>query len=84
MIRDVDVSGVSGTGPVGEIVEFESGYVAVSFYRFTANVPNVIVYGSLDDAITIHGHDGKTRVVGRSTPDEFLGRRDWTPAPEAA
>ena len=47
MIRDEDVSGVSGTGPVGEIVEFESGWVAVSFYGFTADVPNVIVWSLL-------------------------------------
>jgi len=80
MIRDEDVSGVSGTGPVGEIVEFESGWVAVSFYGFTADVPNVIVYSSLDDAKKIHGHGGKTRIVRREMPDGFVGEYGWKPA----
>ncbi len=81
MIRDVDVSGVSGTGPVAEIVEFESGCVAVSFYGFTADVPNVIVYSSLADAEKIHGHAGRTRIVERGTPSEFVGERGWLVAP---
>ena len=80
MIRDEDVSGVSGTGPVGEIVEFESGWVAVSFYGFTADVPNVIVYSSLADAEKIHGHAGRTRLVERETPEDFVGEYGWQPA----
>lgn len=80
MIRDEDVSGVSGTGPVGEIVEFDSGWCAVSFYGYTANVPNVIVYSSLADAERIHGHGGRTRLVERSDPSEYVGERDWHPA----
>ena len=80
MIRDEDVSGVSGTGPVGEIVEFESGWVAVSFYGYTADVPNVIVYSKLADAEKIHGHGGRTRIVERETPTEFVGEYEWKPA----
>ena len=80
MIRDEDVSGVSGTGPVGEIVEFESGWVAVSFYGYTADVPNVIVYSKLSDAEKIHGHQGKTRIVERSRPSGFVGESEWKPA----
>lgn len=80
MIRDEDVSGVSGTGPVGEIAEFQSGWVAVSFYSFTADVPNVIVYSSLADAEKIHGHGGRTRIVRRNTPARFVGKYGWKPA----
>jgi len=80
MIRDEDVSGVSGTGPVGEIVEFENGWVAVSFYGFTADVPNVIVYSKLSDADKIHGHAGRTRLVERVAPDQFVGEYGWKPA----
>lgn len=58
--RTEDVSGVSGTGVVAEVVQFDSGKVAVSFLLHTAGVPNVIVYDSLEDAIRIHGHGGKT------------------------
>ena len=80
MIRDEDVSGVSGTGPVGEIAEFESGWVVVSFYGYTADVPNVIVYSSLADAEKIHGHQGRTRLVHRPFPGDFVGEYGWTPA----
>ena len=82
MLRDVDVSGVSGTGPVAEIVEFANGWVAVAFYGFTADVPNVIVYSSLADAEKIHGHAGRTRLVERSLPSLFVGEFGWRPAGE--
>jgi hypothetical protein len=78
--RNEDVSGVSGTGPVAEVVEFESGWVAVSFYSFTASVPNVIVYGSLDDALKIHGHAGRSMLIERPSPGEFTGQEGWEPA----
>jgi hypothetical protein len=84
MIRDVDVSGVSGTGPVGEVVEFENGWVAVVFYGYTADVPNVIVYSSLADAEKIHGHAGRTRLEPRNNPAQFVGRYGWKPASEPA
>lgn len=82
MLRDEDVSGVSGTGPVGEIAVFESGWAAVSFYRYTADVPNVIVYSSLADAEKIHGHGGRTRIVERIHPADFVGEDEWKPAQE--
>lgn len=80
MIRDEDVSGVSGTGPVAQLVEFDSGEVAVSFYPHTANVPNVIVYHSLADADKIHGHQGRTRLVERSHIAQFQGEMGWEAA----
>jgi hypothetical protein len=63
LVRDEDVSGVSGTGVVAEICVFKSGKVCVSFLPHTANVSNVIVYDSLEDAEKVHGHNGLTRVV---------------------
>lgn len=82
MIRDEDVSGVSGTGPVGEIVEFENGWVAVSFYGYTADVPNVIVYSSIEHAEKIHGHKGRTKLLLRNGPADFVGEYGWKPAPD--
>ena len=63
LVRDEDVSGVSGTGKVAEVCEFASGWCAVSFLPHTAGIPNVIVYGSLTDVVAIHGHGGKTRLI---------------------
>lgn len=79
MIRDEDVSGVSGTGPVAEVVVFDTGWTAVSFYGYTADVPNVIVYSRFSDAEKIHGHEGRTRLVERKSPAEFVGKVDWRP-----
>ena len=63
LVRDEDVSGVSGTGAVAEVAEFENGKVVVAWYLHTAGVPNVTVYDSLSDAEKIHGHGGRTRLV---------------------
>lgn len=60
--RDVDVSGVSGTGVVAEGVEFSDGTVAL---RWTSANPTSVVFhdNGIDSVRQIHGHDGKTRIV---------------------
>ena len=68
MVRIEDVSGTSGTGNIAEIVEFENGKVVVAWRIGTPdgpNVSNVIVYNSIEDCETIHGHGGATRIVAR-------------------
>lgn len=60
LVRDSDVSGVSGTGKVGEVVEFSDGTTVVRWlteYRSTA------IYRNVEDAERIHGHGGETRFV---------------------
>lgn len=60
MVRDTDVTGVSGTGTVAEVVEFTDGTVVLRWlgaYRSTA------VYPDMATARQIHGHDGATRMV---------------------
>jgi hypothetical protein len=66
LIRDEDVSGVSGRGHVAEAVQFENGKVVVGFLKHTADVSSAIVYDSLDDVARVHGHGGKTRLVERT------------------
>lgn len=60
--RTEDVSGVSGTGTVAEGVEFSDGTVVIRW-----SVPDLpkstVVWDSLDSALEIHGHDGRTSVV---------------------
>jgi hypothetical protein len=58
--RDVDETGLSGTGIIAEGVEFTDGSVSLrwrTYYKSTA------FYESIDDLVKIHGHDGKTRLV---------------------
>lgn len=58
--RDVDVTGISGSGRVAEGVVFSNGWVALTWLT---EHTSVVFYPSLDDVYAIHGHEGKTRVV---------------------
>lgn len=58
LVRDTDVSGVSGTGVVAEGVVFSDGRVAL---RWTSAYRSTAVYDSLEDAQAVHGHNGSTR-----------------------
>ena len=60
LVRDEDVSGVFGTGPVVEGVIFENGQVVIHWITVT---PSIGIYKNVEDLMTIHGHDGKTRLV---------------------
>ncbi|MFD3407015.1 hypothetical protein ACFWUU_40405 [Kribbella sp. NPDC058693] len=58
--RHVDVSGVSGTGPVAEGVEFSDGTATV---RWLSDTPCTAVWPNLAAVLAVHGHDGKTVVL---------------------
>lgn len=60
LIREVDETGVSGTGHVADGVVWHDGTVAV---RWRTDTRSTVVYDSLADVEKIHGHGGKTRVV---------------------
>jgi len=76
MVRDVDVTGISGTGVVATGVEFDDGTVVI---RWQGERPSTVIWASLRDAVAIHGHDGKTRFVDlvgvealATEPDDIL------------
>lgn len=58
--RDTDVSGVSGTGIVADGIVFDDGHVAL---RWRGERRSTVTWSSIEDAIAVHGHDGKTRLV---------------------
>ena len=60
--RDVDASGVSGTGVVAEGVEFSDGTVAL---RWLGGWPTSVVFHErgIRSVEAVHGHEGKTRIV---------------------
>lgn len=60
LVRDQDVSGISGTGVVAEGVIFTSGKCAM---HWLTKYSSLAVYDSIEDLQAIHGHEGKTRVV---------------------
>ena len=55
-VRTEDVSGVSGTGVVGEGVEFSGGKVA---FTWLSHMGAVTVYDNIKTFTAIHGHEGK-------------------------
>ena len=60
LVRDVDISGISGTGIVTEGVEFTDGTVAM---RWRGVTPSTGLYEDVSDVVAIHGHEGATRLV---------------------
>ncbi len=60
--RDVDVSGVSGTGIVAWGILFPGNVVAL---RWTSKWPTSVVFHErgIESVEAVHGHDGKTRIV---------------------
>lgn len=58
--RHVDVSKVSGEGIVAEGVQFSDGNVCI---RWRSETPSTVMWASVDDAMKVHGHDGKTEVL---------------------
>lgn len=62
LVRDVDETGVSGTGVVAEGVEFSSGVVALTWL---SEWPTSVVFHDrgIESVEAIHGHGGKTRIM---------------------
>jgi hypothetical protein len=63
LVRSEDVSGVSGTGVIAHGVEWQDGTVAI---RWLGERASTVIWNSLDDAMRIHGHEGRThyRYIG--------------------
>lgn len=59
VVRTEDPSGVSGVGTVAEGVEFTDGTCAL---RWLTKHSSTALYASMDELVSIHGHDGKTQV----------------------
>lgn len=63
--RDIDVTGVSGTGTVAHGVRWPDNTVSI---RWRGPRPSVVFWESLAHAEAVHGHGGATRIVW-SNPD---------------
>lgn len=60
--RNVDETGVSGTGVVAEGVEFTDGIVAL---RWLGGFPTSVVFHDrgMEAVEAVHGHGGKTQIL---------------------
>ena len=69
LVRDADISGVSGTGRVAQGVEFDDGVVALRWIVPPGNAghgyPTSVVFhdNGMRSVEQIHGHSGATRIV---------------------
>lgn len=61
LVRQDDVSGVSGTGVVAEGVEFWDGTVAMRWLEPQGH-QSTSFYADIEDVIAIHGHEGRTSI----------------------
>lgn len=60
LVRNKDISGVSGTGVVAMGALFPSGRCVI---EWVGNVKSIEILPTLDDLISIHGHQGCTEVI---------------------
>lgn len=70
LVRDVDETGVSGTGLVAEGVVFTDG---VTVLHWRGDYASTVVWASVDSVDVIHGHNGKTRIVFMDGDDDGSG-----------
>lgn len=63
LIRLEDVSGVSGTGIVADVIQLRTGKVIVSWLPSQSNVSQIEIFDSEQDLLAIHGHEGKTDLI---------------------
>lgn len=65
MVRNVDITGNSGTGKVADVLTDPSGWTFVLWSEESnaLGVSSTVLYRSLDDAIKVHGHGGLTEFV---------------------
>lgn len=62
LIRDVDVTGKSGTGVVAQGVEFDDATCAM---RWLTSLRSTTLFDNAATLESIHGHEGLTRIVWR-------------------
>jgi hypothetical protein len=67
LVRDEDVSGVSGTGVVADGIELSNGVVVLAWH---GEHSSTVVWPSIQDAIAVHGHDGRTKIRYREREEQ--------------
>jgi len=71
--REVDVTGISGSGVVAEGVEFSDGITVVRWLpagtaRPTEVKPTTVIFDNITHVLALHGHNGSTKVVYLEEP----------------
>jgi len=61
--REVDESGISGTGVVAVGIVFPSGRAVLEWVSKRTNANSLGIYEDMDDLQEVHGHKGATKIV---------------------
>ncbi|MFI6369227.1 hypothetical protein ACIBG0_41785 [Nocardia sp. NPDC050630] len=69
--RDVDVTGRSGTGIVAHGIRFPDGTAAM---RWIGEPASTVTFDAITHVTSIHGHDGRTRLVWSDPPPQPTNR----------
>ncbi len=72
LLREVDESGVSGTGVVARGQRFPSGKCVLEWCTFHSSV---CIYDNLESVLAVHSHNGKTKIV---MGDPFAKKKNST------
>lgn len=81
LLREVDATGVSGTGVVAQGVWWQEGDIVA--LRWTSRYPTSVVFHErgLESVEAVHGHGGMTKIVWIDQPphvsDEEWARDHW-------
>lgn len=59
LVRDVDVTGMSGTGVVADGVLWPDRTATI---RWRGDMPSTVNWGDVNHAVKVHGHGGLTRI----------------------
>lgn len=72
-VRDVDATGMSGTGPVAQVAVFEDGSAVLRWIkdRNSAGVASTCLYETAEQLIHVHGHGDKK--TGHLEPAYCIG-----------
>lgn len=72
MVRDVDVTGISGAGVIGTVTEYADGDTVL---HWDTETPSTTVYHDIRHIEALHGHGGATRLVPHETTLERAYKR---------
>jgi hypothetical protein len=66
LLRNEDVSGISGTGVIGVGVVFPNGRVVFQWCSYRSSLE---IVDSVDNLMEIHSHGGKTELIYGNPPE---------------
>lgn len=72
-VRDLDETGMSGTGPVAQVAVFEDGCAVLRWlkHRNSAGVASTVFYETVEQLVHVHGHGSKK--TGHLEPAYAIG-----------